>query len=145
MKTRLLFLLDPTCDAVPGSYITNTYSVNEGNGINTPLIMFLILPHFTTINGSMVMQAPRGWIYTAPQPMLSGGGNYASVNDTAKWLLVLQNLSNALPAPNSWLYLCPVNAMDTLSNITVKVGNTTLTKRCTWILFPGYISRFRHD
>jgi hypothetical protein len=109
------FKADPTCTAVSGVYPSNTITTISGNGVNTPSTAY----NYTTGYG-----IPSGWIYSAPQPALAGSGIVQSTDGTATWNVNVQNQSNRVAAPNSFIYITPINS---LLNIVVKEGATVIT------------------
>jgi hypothetical protein len=109
------FSVDRNCNTVPGTYVASTNTMGIGNGVNTPSTNYqYIYPLKQTL----------GYIYNAPQPLLSGGGTVISSNGSANWNVVLQNISNNTSASFSYFYLTPTNG---ITNIVVKEGATIIT------------------
>jgi hypothetical protein len=112
------FRLDATCNAITGSTPGSVSTTGFGNGVNTPNI-----PRWVDITGA-TSNANPAYIYNAPQPMIVGGGTVVSSDGNATWTVQLQNLSNAIQAPNSYFYIAPTNGF---SNIVVREGGSVIT------------------
>jgi Secretion system C-terminal sorting domain len=109
------FSVDRNCNTMPGTYVASTNTMGIGNGVNTPSTNYqYIYPLTQTL----------GYIYNAPQPVLSGGGTVISSNGSANWNVVLQNISNNTSASFTYFYLTPTNG---ITNIVVKEGATIIT------------------
>jgi Secretion system C-terminal sorting domain len=109
------FKIEPTCTATNGAYPNFTKTSFLGNGVNTPNVPYNYIYGFG--NNS-------GWVYTSPQPAISTTGLIQSTDGTATWNVNLQNQSNRVTAPNSFIFISPVN---TLVNVIVKEGATIIT------------------
>ncbi len=108
------FKVDPSCNAVNGVYPSFTKTTFSGNGLNTPSTPY----NFTGGYGNT-----NGWVYSSPIPAVTGTGIVQSTDGTATWNLNLQNQSNKVAAPYSFIYITPVNS---LINIVVKEGATVI-------------------
>ena len=94
------FKLDPTCGAVSGTYPNSTYTTLVGNGVNNPSAPYNYTSGYYNTNG---------WIYSAPIPAITGSGIVQSTDGTATWNLNVQNQSNKVAAPYSYIYITPIN------------------------------------
>jgi hypothetical protein len=112
----IYFKVDPTCTAVTGTYQSATHTSGLGNLVNTPFLY--------GTDPTIVTPQALGWIYTAPQPIISGGGLVYSSNGTASWNVIVQNFSPSIIATNSYIAITPAG---NFTNIIVKEGATVLT------------------
>jgi hypothetical protein len=113
----LYFNLDPQCEAVNGTFESQHHTSGVGNGVNTPLSYGTTSR--PTYSWDYLVQGV-GWVYTAPQPVLSGGGVQYSSDGTATWNLALQNQSNLVAAPFQWL---AITNRGVFTNVVVKKNN----------------------
>ncbi len=111
----IYFSVDRNCNTTPGTYVASTNTMGIGNGVNTPIVKY---QHSSSLTQGL------GYIYNAPQPVLSGGGNVISSDGSATWSVVLQNISNNTSASFTYFYLTPTNS---INNIVVKEGATIIT------------------
>jgi Secretion system C-terminal sorting domain len=115
--SRVEFSIDPTCTSFMGTFTGSTSNIAKGNSINTPTNNF-------ATDWDVFIQ-PNIYIYDAPLPTLTTGApSITSTDAIASWNVVLQNISNTIDAPNSYLYITPKNG---LANIVVKEGATIIT------------------
>lgn len=113
---RFYFSIDPTCEAIDGTYANRLWTSSVGNGLNTPL--------YHKYPSTAGTGYANGWIYTSPIPNLSGGGTVTSADGSGSWSFVLQNQSNTVPATNSYFYISPKNGF---AGIVVQEGATVIT------------------
>ena len=106
---EIKFKIVPKCGATSGSYYSKTNAVGIGNATNTPATKYTNLP------GKIFLT--DGWIYTAPLPVISGGGLISSTDGTVTWTVALQNSSTTSIAANSYFTLSPSS---TIFNVKVK-------------------------
>ncbi len=108
------FSVDPTCEAVNGSYLGSVTGKLIGNGVNTP----------ASIYDTYEYKQTPAYLVRLPQPKLSGGGTVVSTQANGEWSVVLQNEDNGVDAANSYFYISPING---LTDIVLKEGTTVLT------------------
>lgn len=119
--------VDPTCEATSGTFLASANAVHVGDGIHFPTYDY---SYFNSSPGVWVdgikfqQNYANGYNVNLPQLQMSGGGSVTSPDGNANWTVVVQNLSNAVPASNGWLYIDPVNS---LTDIVVKEGSTVIT------------------
>ncbi len=112
------FQVDPTCDAVNGTFTNSMYAQGIGNVTNTPL------DYSNDVSSGSISSNSDGWRYTAPLPNLSGESTVTSTDGTGSWSVVLQNQSNTIAAPNSYLYVSPVNSF---TDVEIRDNGNLLT------------------
>jgi hypothetical protein len=117
----LSFKVDPTCSALPGNYPSNVLTVNSGNDVNTPANNWWMHDNYGGVKKGTSQQL--GYTYTAPMPIITGGGSVSSTNGNGSWSFQVQNLSNDIQANDTYLYL--TNATN-FSNFILQEGNITI-------------------
>jgi hypothetical protein len=117
----ITFSIDPTCNAVVGNYNGTTLTTGIGNGLNTPNNARWW--DFSGIGNTGATGGPNTFIYTAPIPVIGGGGTVNSSDGNGTWTVQLQNLSNTVTSPNSYFFISPKN---NLTNIVVSEGATVI-------------------
>ncbi|MEY3238767.1 MAG: hypothetical protein RIR11_205, partial [Bacteroidota bacterium] len=104
--------VDPTCDAVAGTFNWSTKPVGIGNGFNTPANAYGL--GFATNNTGI---STNTLTYNPALPVLAGGGTVISNTGNASWTIQLQNQANNADAANSFFYIQPLNS---LSNVVIR-------------------------
>jgi len=137
----LTYQVSPNCDAIAGNVIGGVAATVIGNGINT---YPSTLSHASDDGGvpgnfSEFYGPTNRYVYNAPQQFVTGGGTIAVTGEDACWNLVLNNGSNSVDAPNSWIYLEALEGLP-LDSVEVSYGVTTAPENNGFYLLGNTLS-----